>query len=56
MSLNDWPEEAKRSRQQHSYESRLGSSVLDVGAEVHEVEFLVFRINQTIDQYLVELE
>lgn len=54
--LNDWLEEAKRSRQSHSYGSGLGSSASGVGAGVREDEFPVFRIDQAIDQYLAELE
>jgi nuclear pore complex protein Nup155 len=54
--LNDWFEEAKRSRQSHSYGGGLGSSVSGVGAGVREDEFPVFRIDQAIDQYLAELE
>ena len=54
--LDDWLEEAKRSRQSHSYGSGLGSSVSGVGAGVREDEFPVFRIDQAIDQYLAELE
>jgi len=54
--LNDWLEEAKRSRQSHSYGSGLGSSVSGAGAGVREDEFPVFRIDQAIDQYLAELE
>ena len=52
--LSDWLEEAKRSRQSHSYGNGLGSSVS--GVKVREDEFPVFRIDQAIDQYLVELE
>ena len=54
--LSDWLEEAKRSRQSHSYGNGLGSSVSGVGAGVREDEFPVFRIDQAIDQYLAELE
>lgn len=54
--LNDWLEEAKRSRQSHSYGNGLGSSASGVGAGVREDEFPVFRIDQAIDQYLAELE
>lgn len=54
MLLNDWLEEAKRSRHSHSYGGGLGSSVS--GAGVREDEFPVYRIDQAIDQYLVELE
>ena len=52
--LNDWLEEAKRSRQSHSYGSGPGSSVS--GVKVRDDEFPVYRIDQAIDQYLVELE
>lgn len=54
MLLNDWLEEAKRSRHSHSYGGGLGSSVS--GVKVREDEFPVFRIDQAIDQYLAELE
>ena len=54
--LSDWLEEAKRSRQSHSYGNGLGSSVSGVGAGVREDEFPVFRVDQAIDQYLAELE
>lgn len=54
--LDDWLEEAKRSRQSNSYGSALGSSVSGAGAGVREDEFPVFRIDQAIDQYLAELE